>query len=42
MHEIYFKNFSPEEIMAFETYLRRVLENVRRNYNDKDLKTSNK
>ena len=29
MHEIYFKNFSPEEIMAFETYLRRVLENVK-------------
>ncbi|EOS36664.1 hypothetical protein C804_00543 [Lachnospiraceae bacterium A4] len=29
MHEIYFKNFSPEEIVAFETYLRRVLENVK-------------
>lgn len=29
MHEIYFKNFSPEEIIAFETYLRRVLENVK-------------
>ena len=29
MHEIYFKNFSPAEIMAFETYLRRVLENVK-------------
>lgn len=29
MHEIYFKNFSPKEIMAFETYLRRVLENVK-------------
>lgn len=34
MHEIYFKNFSPEEIVVFETYLRKVLENVRRNYND--------
>lgn len=29
MHEIYFKNFSPEEIVAFETYLRKVLENVK-------------
>lgn len=29
MHEIYFKNFSPEEIVVFETYLRKVLENVK-------------
>ncbi len=29
MHEIYFKNFSTEEILAFEGYLRRVLDNVK-------------
>lgn len=29
MHEVYFKNFSTEEILAFEGYLRRVLENVK-------------
>lgn len=29
MHEIYFKNFSTEEIIAFENYLRRVLDNVK-------------
>lgn len=29
MHEIYFKNFSTEEIQEFENYLRRVLENVK-------------
>lgn len=28
MHEIYFKNFSTEEIIEFESYLRRVLDNV--------------
>ena len=29
MHEVYFKNFSTEEILAFEEYLRRVLDNVK-------------
>ena len=29
MHEIYFKNFSTEEIIEFESYLRRVLDNVK-------------
>lgn len=29
MHEIYFKHFSTEEILAFEGYLRRVLDNVK-------------
>lgn len=29
MHEIYFKNFSTEEIMEFESYLCRVLDNVK-------------
>ena len=29
MHEVYFKNFSTEEIIEFESYLRRVLENVK-------------
>lgn len=29
MHEVYFKNFSTEEILAFEGYLRRVLANVK-------------
>lgn len=28
MHEVYFKEFSTEEILAFERYLRRVLHNV--------------
>ena len=29
MHEVYFKDFSTEEILAFESYLRRVLDNVK-------------
>ncbi len=29
MHQVYFKNFSTEEIMEFESYLRRVLDNVK-------------
>ena len=29
MHEIYFKDFSTEEIKVFESYLRRVLDNVK-------------
>ena len=29
MHEVYFKNFSTEEIMEFESYLHRVLDNVK-------------
>ena len=29
MHEVYFKNFSTEEIIEFESYLRRVLNNVK-------------
>ena len=29
MHEVYFKNFSAEEILAFEGYLRRVADNVK-------------
>lgn len=29
MHEVYFKNFSTEEILAFEGYLQRVLQNVK-------------
>lgn len=29
MHRIYFKNFTSEEIMEFESYLRRVLNNVK-------------
>ena len=29
MHEVYFKNFSTEEIITFEKYLRRVLNNVK-------------
>lgn len=29
MHEVYFKNFSTEEILAFEGYLRRVADNVK-------------
>lgn len=29
MHEVYFKNFSMEEILAFEGYLRRVADNVK-------------
>lgn len=29
MHEVYFKNFSTGEILAFEGYLRRVLDNVK-------------
>lgn len=29
MHEVYFKNFSTEEIREFESYLRRVLDNVK-------------
>lgn len=29
MHEVYFKDFSTEEILAFEGYLRRVLANVK-------------
>ena len=29
MHEVYFKNFSTEEIRQFESYLRRVLDNVK-------------
>lgn len=29
MHEIYFKNFSTEEIILFERYLKRVLDNVK-------------
>ena len=29
MHEVYFKNFSTEEIIEFENYLRRVLDNVK-------------
>lgn len=30
MHEVYFKGFDTEEIFAFEGYLRRVLENVKK------------
>ncbi len=30
MHEVYFKGFDTEEILAFEGYLRRVLENVKK------------
>lgn len=29
MHEVYFKDFNEEEILAFEEYLRRVLANVK-------------
>lgn len=29
MHEVYFKNFNTEEIIEFENYLRRVLDNVK-------------
>lgn len=29
MHDVYFKNFSTEEIITFEKYLRRVLNNVK-------------
>lgn len=29
MHEVYFKDFSTEEILEFERYLRRVLDNVK-------------
>lgn len=29
MHEVYFKDFSTEEIIEFEKYLQRVLENVK-------------
>ncbi len=29
MHEVYFKDFDEEEILAFEGYLRRVLDNVK-------------
>lgn len=29
MHEVYFKHFSTEEIVEFEGYLRRVLDNVK-------------
>ncbi|MCM1040395.1 MAG: MarR family transcriptional regulator [Ruminococcus sp.] len=29
MHEVYFKNFTTEEILEFEGYLRRVLDNVK-------------
>lgn len=29
MHEVYFKNFRTEEILAFEGYLRRVADNVK-------------
>lgn len=30
MHEVYFKGFDTEEILAFKGYLRRVLENVKK------------
>ncbi len=29
MHQVYFKNFSTKEIIEFENYLRRVLDNVK-------------
>lgn len=29
MHQVYFKNFSTEEIIQFESYLHRVLDNVK-------------